>query len=123
MFAITKPADWAVRNVAAQRSVSDSVWSTYRSMLHLRRSHPALSGDRVRLPSEAHHAVVTYRRDSAEGSVRVVANLTAGPVHWALPAEETVTEVLLSTGRLAFGPEGLRLGAYSGGVVALAPCT
>jgi hypothetical protein len=65
--------------------------------------------------------VVTYRRETDDRAVRVLANLSAAPVCWALPPDESVGGVLLSTGHVEVGGEGLRLGAHSGGVVSLQP--
>ncbi len=123
-FSIGQPwlplhADWARRNVMHQRAAPDSIWSAYRAMLHLRRTHPALTGGTVTLPEEPHPAVLTYRRDTPSGSARIVANLSPVPVHWALPSSETVDGVPWVTGGLDVHREGLRLGAYSGGVLAL----
>ena len=124
-FSETRPwlplhTDWSRRNVATQREDPHSVWSAYRSMLQLRRTHPALVDGAVHLPAEPHRAVLTYRRDAAGGAARVIANLTGSPVHWALPPGEAVDELTWCTGQVDVHREGLKLGPYSGGLLTLA---
>jgi len=107
-------SDHAARNVAAQRARSDSVWSTYQAMLRLRRTHPAVRDGVLVLPEEAHAQLLTYRRTSAHGSVRVVVNLSRATVDWTLPQGERQGAVLLSCGTVSSEDGSLRLGAYAG---------
>ena len=115
---------WSARNVAVQRYQPDSVWSTYRRMLHLRHTHPALSTDAVALPEQSHRAVVTYRRGQGAEVVRVVGNLTGRSVRWTLPPGEACRGpdgVRLACGKVEAAGRAVHLGPYAGGVLDVAP--
>ena len=109
--------DHPTRNVAVQRARPGSIWSTYRAMLHLRRTHPALVEGQVTLPLSPSAAVVTYLRHTSRQAVRVVANLSSKEVSWRLPRGEVATGTLLTTGFCASSARSITLGPYAGAVV------
>lgn len=90
-------ADWATRNVAAQREDPRSMWRLYRDLLALRRSRAALSvGDW--LPIECAGNLLAYERRHRDERLLVVLNLGDAPESFAIPEWAEGLEVLLTTG-------------------------
>ena len=85
--------DHAIRNVAAQAADPGSVLSTYRRLLALRRTLPALQVGSFRWVVRARENVLAYRRDAAGESVLVAVNLGEESVSVALadPATAALT--------------------------------
>lgn len=106
--------DHPSRNVEAQRARPTSVWSTYRRMLHLRRTHPALVHGDVTLPERSHRRVLTYRRATDTVRARLVANLGRRSVRWTLPAGENPGARLAVVGDVQVGDNTLQIGAHAG---------
>jgi alpha-glucosidase len=81
-------ADFAQRNVAAQRSDPRSTWAFYRDLLRLRRESLALRrGSFQRVSRPSHHGLV-YLRSTADRQALVALNFRQTPVH--LPFEHPV---------------------------------
>jgi len=104
-------ADWRTRNVAAQRADTGSLLNLYRSLLALRRAHPALSvGDFALV--EAEEEVLAYER--RYGAERILVALNLGGRERPLPTEAD-GRLLVSTlgpggyGRLLRPDEGVIL--------------
>jgi alpha-glucosidase len=77
-------ADWAARNVAAQRDDRGSMLNFTRTLLQLRRAHPALSvGSWHPVASEG--AVLAYERRHGDDRLLVALNLSDTPQTLALP--------------------------------------
>ena len=103
-------ADWAERNVAAQRGDPASMWQLYRNLLALRRAHPALAvGDWA--PVAAGGAVLAYERRHGDERMLVALNLSSR----AAPFEAPGCRVRLSTTTATF--DGHRLGPDQGVVL------
>ena len=70
--------DVADRNVAVQAGQPDSVLATYRRLLRLRRSTPALSSGSLRLLPDGDRDVLGYVRAATSGRALVVVNFALG---------------------------------------------
>ncbi|MEU1624875.1 glycoside hydrolase family 13 protein [Streptomyces sp. NPDC020096] len=89
---LPQPAEWAALSVEAQTGDPASTLELYRTALAVRREHPALgAGESVRW-QDAPEGVLSFRRDSAEGSFVCTANTAAQSVRLAAPGR-----VLLSS--------------------------
>jgi alpha-glucosidase len=87
--------DYATRNVAAQAADPDSVLSTYRALLALRRTLPALQAGSFRWVVRARDEVLAYRRDANGESILVAINLGPEPV--SVPFGDPATAALTWT--------------------------
>lgn len=87
--------DWEKRNVATQLADPGSMLHFYRSLLALRRAHPALSVGSLRMLSGARD-VLAYVREHDGESLWVVLNLASEARRCEL-FQEGVAEVLAST--------------------------
>ncbi len=73
-------ANYPEVNVAAQSSDPDSLWNTYRSLLHLRNNHVALrTGDYTKV-DVADSKVYAFLRSSPQETVLVLINLSSDAV-------------------------------------------
>jgi glycosidase len=106
--------DWISRNIGAQQSDPGSMLHLYRSLLHLRRRHPALSGGRY-VGVEAQGDVLAYRRENDDEAFLILLNL--GQFEQQMPVElgeflpilSTLKEEPLSKPSLLQPDEGLLL--------------
>ena len=91
-------SDWPTRNVAAQDDDPASMLHLYRTLLTLRRAHPALSIGGFAL-LEADRDVLGYERRHGEERLIVALNLSHEPRRLDLPAQMQARprEVLCST--------------------------
>lgn len=89
-------ADWATRNVAAQAGDPGSMLALHRRLLHLRRTHAALSVGAIAL-IEAEGDVLAYERRAGEERLLVALNLGAKEQALSLPDWAAGYSVLLST--------------------------
>jgi alpha-glucosidase len=71
-------ADYRTRNIGAQQSDPKSVLSLYRTLIALRRTHPAMSGD-WKLVDANDPQVLAYQRSGGGKTVLVLLNLDARP--------------------------------------------
>jgi glycosidase len=108
--------DTLVANVQVQDADPASLLNLYRELVHLRTSHPALSGAGELVPlSNPHDAVAAYLRRSGDRVTLVLVNLGAAPVRGAaltsegrvLPAGRRAPAALIGGAR----PAPLRVGA------------
>jgi alpha-glucosidase len=92
-------SDWRERNVARLAEAADSPLALHRSLLALRRAHPALSvGDITLLESEpGADDVLAYERRSGDDRVLVALNLGTTSQTVTLPEWARRGRVLLST--------------------------
>jgi alpha-glucosidase len=91
--------DWPTRNVAAESADPGSTLSLYRTLLALRRAHPALSIGSFQLqPASA--GVLAYERRHGGERLLVALNFAETPGHLPLPPGARVASVLASTGDL-----------------------
>ncbi len=111
--------DWPVRNVAMQEVDPLSMLSLHRTLLALRRRHPALSVGSLALAG-ADEDVLAYERVHEGERLLVVLNLGQGERRLMLPADSRIDDVLASTlplramdGRI-FPDEGLVLRMMGG---------
>ncbi|TPI61417.1 DUF3459 domain-containing protein [Mesorhizobium sp. B3-1-7] len=86
------PQAHRVRAVDVQHGEGGSVLATYRSILALRRRHPALIQGSIRF-LEAEGDVLAFIRQHEDEKLLCVFNFAAEPANWALPAEIRDTEV------------------------------
>jgi alpha-glucosidase len=98
-FSSTEPwlplhADWPLRNVAAQTDDPRSMLTLYRTLLALRRAHPALAIGRYH-PVAAEGDVLAYERRHGAERLLVLLNLGAGEA--PMPAVPNGARILLST--------------------------
>lgn len=111
--------DWRERNVAAQADDPASMLSLHRTLLALRRRHPALSVGSFALV-DAGADVLAYERRHEGERLLIALNLGAEDRALVLPADARIDDVLASTlplramdGRLLAG-EGLVLRIVEG---------
>ncbi|MGW1760513.1 glycoside hydrolase family 13 protein [Streptomyces mirabilis] len=90
---LPQPASWKNLTVEAQEGDPTSTLEFYRSALAVRREHPALGAGRQVTWLPTPEGVLSFRRDSAEGSFVCTVNLTAAP----LPLPTPGTLLLAST--------------------------
>ena len=88
--------DWPTRNVAAQRADLASMLSLVRSLLVLRRAHPALSLGAIEDVSGADD-VLRFERVDAGQRLIVALNLSHEERRFALPEHIRMPRLLLST--------------------------
>lgn len=73
-------ANYPEANVAAQSTDPDSLWNTYRSLVHLRNNHVALrTGDYTKV-DVADSKVYAFLRNSPQETVLVLINLSSDPI-------------------------------------------
>ncbi|MDX2225144.1 MAG: alpha-amylase family glycosyl hydrolase [Rhodospirillaceae bacterium] len=115
-------ADFAARNVAAQRADPDSLLNLYRRVLALRRAEPALAlGDLVSVGHQGD--VLWYIRQRQGRALTVALNLGPRPATWTLPAAAPC-RVVLSTARTRAGAlltGSVELASGEGMIVEAAP--
>ncbi len=92
---LPQPDGWGPRTAEAQAGVTDSMLELYRTVLRLRRAHPALGEGDMTWASGPDDAVLHLRR---EPGFAAVANLSPAPV--ALPAH---SGMLVASGPLDGG--------------------
>jgi alpha-glucosidase len=109
-------ADWPARNVASEAEAPGSMLALHRSLLALRRAHPALSVGEITLlgPRDAPD-VLAYERHHEGERLLVALNLGHATEELVLPAWAQGAQTLLSTitaskttamgGRLVLGPD------------------
>jgi len=92
--------DSDVRNVAVQLEHPGSVLNTYRRLIDLRASSPALQTGTLRLLPDAAEGVVAYVRERGDESVVVVLNPSRTAATWSSSAglPDTTWRVVLRTG-------------------------
>jgi alpha-glucosidase len=101
--------DARVHNVAAEINDPASVLSWYRTLIALRRTHPAFSGG-FRSVDRADPAVLAYLRTSPKGNVLVLLNFSAAPASVRLrdAAAKGIGKILAANGAQA-GPSAIAL--------------
>lgn len=110
--------DFATRNVAAQAADPDSVLATYRRLLAVRRTLPALQSGTFKWVVRARDDVLAYRRDAPGEAVLVAINLGAEAISVPLADPKTASlawEPVFSTvvsGRRPLEGLVLRLAAH-----------
>jgi alpha-glucosidase len=77
---LPQPEGWAKLSVAAQSGDPDSSLEFYRSVLAVRREHPALGAGEAVTWLDAPRDVLAFRRDAAGGSLVCAVNLGTAPV-------------------------------------------
>jgi glycosidase len=86
-------ASYPTVNVEAQAADPDSLLSYYRTLIHLRKTYPALRSDGIRLFGTGHTGVYAALRYNTAQSLLVLTNLTGEPVEtYALNLEDPVLE-------------------------------
>jgi alpha-glucosidase len=83
--------DYATRNVASEQADPNSVLNWYRSLIRLRREHPAFSGDYVSVNRNDPN-VLGYLRVSPKGTALVLLNMSPQPAQVSL-ADANVKQV------------------------------
>ncbi|OYW11571.1 MAG: alpha-amylase, partial [Planctomycetales bacterium 12-60-4] len=89
-------ADWTQRNVAAQAGDPSSMLALHRTLLALRRRHPALSVGSLAL-IEADEDVLAYERREGSERLLVVLNMGGQARRLMLPGDSRIEDVLAST--------------------------
>ncbi|GAB4505633.1 MAG: alpha-amylase family glycosyl hydrolase [Anaerolineales bacterium] len=91
-FSASKPwlpvhPNFRARNVKAQQADPESLFHFTRQLLHLRRSHPALTRGNFTLLTEQPKDILAYLRETPEQKILVALNFRDKPVRWeTLPA-------------------------------------
>jgi glycosidase len=75
------PPDAATRSVEAQTAIPDSMLALTRSLLSIRRAHPALQRGSYRPVADAPAGVFAYQRELGHDHVLVLVNFESGPAH------------------------------------------
>ena len=112
----------AAANVAAQTADPDSLLSHYRSLIHLRNSHPALHSGGFTAVESSSRAIYAYIRHSAEQTLLIVINLSGEAVSdFKLTLAES--DLPLSAPTLIYGQGELAAPEFNstGGFVAYKP--
>jgi alpha-glucosidase len=94
---LPQPDGWARYAATRQEGDPDSVLELYRTVLRLRREHPALGDGEMTWVSAPGDAVLHLRR---EPGFACVANLSDAPVDLPAHDEVLLTSVPLEDGRL-----------------------
>jgi alpha-amylase len=86
-------ADWRTTNVARQDSSSSSLLNHYRSLIHLRNEHPALSHGRMVIASTSDRRTAAFLRRAEGETMLVVINF----------GDDVVRDVIATTGERLVG--------------------
>jgi alpha-glucosidase len=113
--------DWPERNVARQTAAKGSFLTLHRSLLALRRAHPALAIGDLTLLLDAEDDVLAYERRSGADRLLVALNLGGSEQALLLPAWAQHARALLSTLEGALLPAGDRVVLRPNEGVILAP--
>ncbi len=89
--------DWPARNVARERGEPASMLVLHRSLLSLRRAHPALALGDLTLLEGSPQDVLGYERRRADDRLLMLLNLGTSPREVPLPGWAIGAQVLLST--------------------------
>ncbi len=73
-------ADYTTVNVAAEQSHPDSLFTLYKTLIHLRKQHPALHSDIIVLPDAHNPALFASLRSVKSETILVLINLGGSPV-------------------------------------------
>jgi alpha-glucosidase len=87
-----------VRNVANQADTSASLLNFYKSLIALRRKHPALHAGNLSLIDTAEDALLIYKRFTPEETMLVVLNFSKSMQSFTLPVAEFNHWDLIFTG-------------------------
>ena len=112
------PPSAATYNVQAESQDQDSIYSTYKRLLAMRRSEPALREGTYEAIDESNEHVFSYVRKSADETVVVALNMSAQPRTVDLKAAGTKGDVVY---RSPLGKGGLAAETVSLGRVELEP--
>jgi len=112
------PPSAATYNVQAESQDQDSIYSTYKRLLAMRRSEPALREGAYEAIDESNEHVFSYVRKSADETVVVALNMSAQPRTVDLKAAGTKGDVVY---RSPLGKGGLAAETVSLGRVELEP--
>ncbi len=105
--------DYGAVNVAAEASQPDSLLSTVRQLLHLRRAEPALSSGSLELLSGLPDNVLGYLRRQGGNELTILLNFNAAPAHIASRGGRWSSLFALSPAD-EFREGGAVLGPYGG---------
>lgn len=101
----------SAENVAAQQAGAGSLLNTYKTLLDLRRDHPALPDGRLTLLDERFELpdVLAYRRESASERLLVALNFGRSPADLEVTGLEDIllevgTSAKVERNRLQIGP-------------------
>jgi alpha-glucosidase len=112
------PPSAATYNVQVESQDQDSIYSTYKRLLAMRRSEPALREGAYEAIDESNEHVFSYVRKSADETVVVALNMSAQPRTVDLKAAGTKGDVVY---RSPLGKGGLAAETVSLGRVELEP--
>jgi alpha-glucosidase len=90
--------NYKVRNVANQQATPASLLNFYKSLIALRRQHPALNAGNLSLIDTGEDALLVYKRFTPEETMLVVLNFSKSVQSFSLPAEEFNAWDLIFTG-------------------------
>jgi alpha-glucosidase len=103
-------------NVAAQTASADSLLSFYKSLIRLRKNHPALSAGEIQFIPECLPGVLAYLRKDGSETILVVLNFTEKQTSIKAAALLPKMKLLLGMGRppaaLVNPHEGIEMGPY-----------
>ena len=106
--------DYKTRNVVAESADPNSVLSFYRTLIALRRTHPAMAGDWKAVDTDDRQ-VLAYQRTGGGKTVLVLLNLDSKPADVALEKTDTleverplaINRALLISGSVHLDPLGV----------------
>ena len=92
-FSTTEPwlpvhPDYKVRNVANQAGTPASLLNFYKSLIALRREHPALNAGNLSMIDTAEDDLLVYKRFTSEETMLVVLNFSKRIQSFTLPVDE-----------------------------------
>ncbi|MBV8467089.1 MAG: DUF3459 domain-containing protein [Burkholderiales bacterium] len=76
----------ANHNVAREKAKPDSLLNTYRTLIHLRTTHPALSVGTLKVLSDKDAPILAFTREAGAEKLLVVINYSAAEHSWTPPA-------------------------------------
>jgi maltose alpha-D-glucosyltransferase/alpha-amylase len=105
--AIDDPAfGYRAVNVAGQQNDPASLLIAIRTMIHIRRRHPAFGRGAIEFLECANRSVLAFVRHDADETLLVVANLSASPQPAAVTVPDWSTSILIDLVRDAEWPAG-----------------
>jgi glycosidase len=90
--------NYKVRNVANQAGTAASLLNFYKSLIALRRQHPALHAGDLSLIDTGEDALLVYKRFTSEETMLVVLNFSKSIQSYTLPVAEFNYWDLILTG-------------------------
>lgn len=113
--------DYAVRNVESQTASPASMLTFYKSLIQLRREHPALNAGKLALIQVDNEDLLVYERQTDDEKMLIVLNFSKKILSYQLPTQDFNKWELLYAGNEAMvaqmAESNLNLPAYGFGIL------